>query len=190
MLLAVSGGEAHPTLLPAHWTRSLSFTKTADEDVKKRRGEKMFIYCPSSIRCYNGILFNPFWGQQGVNSPLWVELIFLTLSLRKHRNDIKEIITTAAQNLPKLTKPPPPSFQKAAVIQSTTTSGFATKSSPRKIMKWAGYVSLHNVLDHGLCRVIYELDCSDSHKSCSNRCNLSTTDWPNNSHRHSSVNTT
>lgn len=105
--------------------------------------------------CQWNFVFHPFWVEQAVNSPLWVELMFLTLSLRKYRNDIKERITTAAQNSPKSTKPV--SFQKAAVIQSTATSGFATKSSPRKIMKWAGYVSLHNVLDHGLCQVIYEL---------------------------------
>lgn len=56
----------------------------------------------------------------------------------------------------------PASFQKAAVIQATATLGFAAKSSPHKIMKWgwmdarrvAGYVSLHNVLDQGLCHVV------------------------------------
>lgn len=55
----------------------------------------------------------------------------MTLSLRQHRNDIKERITTEAQNSAKS----PPSFQKAAVIQATATSGFAAKSGPHKIME-------------------------------------------------------
>lgn len=154
MLLAVSGGEARPTLLPAHWTRSLSYTKTADEDVKKQRGGCLFIALPG-LDVMTDFYSHPYWG---VNSPLWVEL--MTPSLRKDRNDIKERITPAAQNSPK--SPEPLSFQEAARIQATATSGFATKSGPRKIMKWgwmdarrvAGYVSLHNVLDHSLCHVI------------------------------------
>lgn len=75
------------------------------------------------------------------------------LSLRQHRYDIKEKITTEAQNSVKLSKLS--SFQTAAVKQATATSGLEAKRSPHKIMKWgwmdarrvAGYVSLHNVLD-------------------------------------------
>ena len=58
MLLAVSRGEARPTLLKTNCTTSLSSTKPAfKEDYKK----SVYFYL---LTRHVGLVFNPFWGQR------------------------------------------------------------------------------------------------------------------------------
>lgn len=71
----------------------------------------MYLLPRLRLTCYVFISFNPLWG---VNGLFRSDEMLVTLSLRRLRNDIKEGITTEAQNSSKSSQPP--SFQMAAVI--------------------------------------------------------------------------